>query len=248
MRSKRDFLRRNRIRTSECRYCAETIKAKALLCHNCGKRQDWKRFLSYGNSTLALFVALLSVASLGIPLIVNALKPDNSVVTVALVNRTDVMVPIIASNKGSRLAVIGATAALDIKFIEKHNSSNRLFLFMNQIHDANNIIAARDSLAIPEGTSKLFYYQVLDTQINREQLSKFSKSGERSILEIESCTFNVSYINFNGEESSTSKLIYKRNSIIPDELLTSMDLTAALDCLIKIPEPLLDEYKIFQKG
>lgn len=51
---------RNKLYCSECR---QHIPVGARICPTCGSYQDWRRFLSIGQTPLALLVALFSVAT-----------------------------------------------------------------------------------------------------------------------------------------------------------------------------------------
>lgn len=62
----------------ECRICREEIKEGAKKCTNCGAFQNWRRFIDLGNSTLALVIALFSVASIGVPYLVDALRSNSA--------------------------------------------------------------------------------------------------------------------------------------------------------------------------
>lgn len=44
----------------QCVCCKEDIKAGALKCTNCDTFQDWRRYFSFSNITLSLFIALLA--------------------------------------------------------------------------------------------------------------------------------------------------------------------------------------------
>ena len=50
--------------TKNCLVCASKIPANALKCTECGTYQNWRRHLDFGNTFLALIIALLSVISL----------------------------------------------------------------------------------------------------------------------------------------------------------------------------------------
>lgn len=47
-----------------CIECFRTLHKKARICTNCNSYQDWRRFISIGNTTIALLIALISVLSL----------------------------------------------------------------------------------------------------------------------------------------------------------------------------------------
>ena len=108
----------------ECRTCREPIKAGARKCVRCDSFQDWRRFLTLSTSALALIIALVSVISALGPGIVRMLSGDRSELVVSYIATVDEGLLLLASNKGTRPAVIhGATLAARSDFIEFSLSS-----------------------------------------------------------------------------------------------------------------------------
>ena len=58
-----------------CRTCAQLIPTLAKKCTHCGDFQDWRSHLGMSTTVLSLLVALVSVSSQAIPVILNAIKP-----------------------------------------------------------------------------------------------------------------------------------------------------------------------------
>jgi hypothetical protein len=50
-----------------CRVCKKAMPAQGLKCTECHSFQDWRRFLSFSATILALFVALFSVLGVAVP-------------------------------------------------------------------------------------------------------------------------------------------------------------------------------------
>lgn len=230
-----------------CKLCHERIKSKANICRNCGSFQDWRRHFIYGNSTLALVVALISVFSMGAPLIIEMIKPDNSELTIAFINRTDVMVPIVASNKGTRLAVMASSAGMRIEVQDKNKTHKSYVFLLRSMADAQGLIANRDTLAVPEGVSKLFYYQMASDDYTIKSLKELANEN-LTVDDINRCEFIVSYINFDGTQGKKTIAIFDRaeiNKLKEEDERKLKGLDGAMDCLIKIPQPLLDQFKVF---
>lgn len=238
--------KRKHIPQRECISCHELIKQEASICPHCGGFQNWQRHFVYWNLTIALLVALVSVVSMGIPLILQAIKPDNSELSIAFVPRADVMVSIIASNKGTRLAVMDGLATMKMTILDK-NVEKKYIFFLKSISDAPNIIASRDSLAVPEGLSKQFYYQMALGDLYLEDFKKLASERNLTIENIQRCEFIVSYTNFDGKVGKESLVIFDRSKIKKTKnnleyALRSLD---SMDCLLKIPDPLREQYKLF---
>jgi ribosomal protein L40E len=70
--------------TKNCKACASEIPLTASKCTKCGSFQDFRRYFEFGNSTIALLIALISVVSLASKnisdlyrsLFVDPLQPD----------------------------------------------------------------------------------------------------------------------------------------------------------------------------
>jgi len=84
-----------------CKACGEIIPAAAKKCSHCGSFQSWRAYFPFTQSILALLVALVSVVSMGVPIIKTALQADDSVLTLTYIDRADIAIPIVASNKGT---------------------------------------------------------------------------------------------------------------------------------------------------
>lgn len=64
--------------TKQCATCAQPIPLAAKKCIKCGSYQDWRQYLAFSTTNLALATALISVLSVGVPSVFGFLQPDNS--------------------------------------------------------------------------------------------------------------------------------------------------------------------------
>jgi hypothetical protein len=62
----------------QCTTCSELIAASALKCIHCDSYQDWRRYLAFSSTVLALLVALLSVATVAGPVFHDLLTTKDS--------------------------------------------------------------------------------------------------------------------------------------------------------------------------
>lgn len=69
-----------------CVACKSEIEDGATKCVHCDSFQNWRRYLVFGNTVLALLVALISVSALAIPVFINALHEERSDVRIRLVS------------------------------------------------------------------------------------------------------------------------------------------------------------------
>ena len=94
-----------------CRQCALAIPAAARLCHHCNAHQDWRGHLSLSGSVLALLVALVSVLSTAVPVLMKAMREENSRLDFSLPTSRQGQLFVIASNLGTRPGVIDVAEA-----------------------------------------------------------------------------------------------------------------------------------------
>jgi len=92
--------------TQLCRSCRESIAVSALRCRHCGEFQNWKSYLGLGNSVLALLIALISVFTLAVKVVVDVSSEEQSrLISVLQVANTEGIV-VYAENIGERPLVI----------------------------------------------------------------------------------------------------------------------------------------------
>lgn len=104
--------------TKPCRVCGEEIRFVARKCVHCGSWQTWHEdVLGLSTTTLSLLVALVSVATAGIPLIVAALKPQGAKISATVETVSYPYVSAFVSNSGSKpgLLTLGTTMHIDRK-------------------------------------------------------------------------------------------------------------------------------------
>lgn len=90
-----------------CRVCALQIPQAASKCTHCSSWQDWRRHLSFGNTFLALIIALFSVISLGTPLLLNAMRGASSEILVnGLFPAEKGSLILVVTNTGTKPAII----------------------------------------------------------------------------------------------------------------------------------------------
>jgi len=91
---------------SICIACKHQIPNGASKCSTCGEFQSPWRFLSIGQNTLALIIALVSVVGLAAERITGLVFGDHSDVRMAVVESDTYEVTLLASNSGNRAGVI----------------------------------------------------------------------------------------------------------------------------------------------
>jgi hypothetical protein len=70
--------------TKPCRACGNQIPVSARKCSKCGSWQDWRAEIGISTDVLALLVALVTVLTAAIPVIISLLTPDQSRIGVSV--------------------------------------------------------------------------------------------------------------------------------------------------------------------
>lgn len=100
--------------TKPCKVCAEPIKKAARICNQCKSYQGWLTSkLHFSSTVLALLIALLSVASTSIPMLITALTPLESKLSAILQSVYYHKVSVMFTNAGNRPGTV-STIILDV--------------------------------------------------------------------------------------------------------------------------------------
>jgi hypothetical protein len=92
--------------SANCVVCFEKIHPRAKKCIHCDSFQDWRRHINFGSTVLALLVALVSVLSLSIPVLKDALTIPNSKIIFSYQSVRNDVINVIASNTGEEAGSI----------------------------------------------------------------------------------------------------------------------------------------------
>ena len=97
-------------RDDTCIACKKPIMKEATKCAHCGTRQDWRRYIGFSSTILALIVAFLSILTVAVPVIIKALEPRGASLHFALgeYNGDPTSVYVIATNSGTKIGIIKA--------------------------------------------------------------------------------------------------------------------------------------------
>jgi hypothetical protein len=179
-----------------CVVCKSDIKADALVCIHCNSHQArWRRALDFSNTTLALLIALISVASVAVPVVARQFEPppqDRVIARVVGSSPDDGSVSALVSNLGNRAAAFRAA---------------RIVL-------SGEDVVARGLARIPLSSSVPVLLQpgeseMLELQSEGNELPRFARPGEvgsEFVLVVEIVRFDGSVesieLNFRGVFSS----------------------------------------------
>ena len=91
---------------ARCHMCRMPIPRAARKCHQCGSRQGRLRVLDLLTTSLALVIALISVLTVTVPILLTSIRGGYSTLTIDAPHVHDEYVTLIARNTGTRPAVI----------------------------------------------------------------------------------------------------------------------------------------------
>lgn len=159
--------------TTPCRVCKEEIKQGSNKCIHCGSFQDWRRYINFSNTVLALLVALASVLSWGIPAVKEALKADKSEIVFGLQKVSYDGITMLVSNIGTKSGGLSA-ATLEIDFhLDDFKKVKK-----NKTENPNTIQLAH--ISEKESLNHIFSYRLLAVNSDDETVSSapYLKPGE----------------------------------------------------------------------
>jgi hypothetical protein len=89
-----------------CAVCGEKIATVALKCIHCESYQDFRRYSPLSSTILSLIIALISVATLAVPILKKTFQGENSEILISTVIPEDRKVSVFVSNSGTRPGAI----------------------------------------------------------------------------------------------------------------------------------------------
>lgn len=122
-----------------CRVCKNAIPAAAQKCSLCDSFQDWRSHFNFSSVVLSLLVALVSVLTAAVPVLRDALTPALADVQYDILTCSTDEVRILASNVGSRFAIVDGAA---FEQIVGARSTNR---FRLQVEGDKRIVRPQQS-------------------------------------------------------------------------------------------------------
>ncbi len=111
---------------TKCTTCQSEIECGALKCMHCDSFQDWRRYITFSHSLVALIVALVSVMGLAIPVIVDTFHTPKSDIKISAESCNQASgghlhFNLLVTNKGDRPGFI---KDLTISFVMKDVNKN----------------------------------------------------------------------------------------------------------------------------
>jgi hypothetical protein len=163
-----------------CRVCAEPINVRATKCIHCNSDQGkWRQLGGLSSTVLALLIALFSVLTTAVPVMINALTPLDSRLVFSFPVADEARIALLVSNNGVRPGMLQ-----DI--LLKSLNAGAVFL--------RPVTAAQHAAYIVEPT--------------KSNLFEFARPkdgdwlGKTSLVKYRNCEITVSYVNFTGHRGT----------------------------------------------
>jgi hypothetical protein len=185
-----DDKRPHDLRTKHCRICGEDIKEAARFCIHCKNWQGWRAELGISNTALSLVVAIIAVLTAAIPVIKDALTPQNSRFAFAVQRVTKDGFSALVSNQGIRPGTLlhEATILIKAKGSEQVGTYNAIPK------------SAIEEIVIEPGKSMHVDFQ-FNNPLYTENISSWLKAKDFfGPDDLESCRAYLSFINFDGKD------------------------------------------------
>lgn len=94
------FSRFQRKKMTLCKQCKSKIPSEASLCPVCKSYQDWRRFITFSNTALALLTALISVLGISASTVYKAVHKPRSEAKLTMPSLDGTTLRIVAVNRG----------------------------------------------------------------------------------------------------------------------------------------------------
>lgn len=97
----------------KCLVCGKDIEDSAIKCVHCDSFQNWRRFFGTSQQViLSLLVALISVTTVAVPILIEELTPQKSAISITYLSSEVHLVSVLAVNTGTRPGVISGAALI----------------------------------------------------------------------------------------------------------------------------------------
>ncbi|WP_143032021.1 hypothetical protein [Paraburkholderia terricola] len=113
-------------RIALCRQCKTEIPIGAKICSTCNSYQDWRSFIQFSNTALALIIALISVAGISGPVLYKIVHTPRSEASITM--------PSVDGTTLSRLLKYSPTEAAFLHLRGSRHKVYRIVQFQREFH------------------------------------------------------------------------------------------------------------------
>lgn len=131
-------------RIALCRQCKTEIPIGAKICSTCNSYQDWRSFIPFSNTALALIIALISVAGISGPVLYKVVHTPRSEASITMPSVDGTTLRVVVINRGDAPASLG-----------------RVWVDSEYLAGATKFRLRNDSDAIIQPGSKLLTFDII---------------------------------------------------------------------------------------
>jgi hypothetical protein len=121
--------------TKPCKVCGEAIKFAARKCIHCDSYQDWHAEIGMSSTMLSLLIALLSVLTISVPVVRDALTPAVSNLKFSYQGTASKIITVLIANTGIRTGTVRYPMALHVAGFGKNFEDFALYLTPKQAEE-----------------------------------------------------------------------------------------------------------------
>lgn len=143
-----------------CATCGEPIALSARKCIHCDAYQDWRRYLAFSSTVLALLIALLSVATVAVPVLRDVLIAKDSDLVGSFQGLSDNEAVFVVSNSGNRPGTVGEAFVI-IALFDPPAGNTLPFVTISGLPLAESYVT--ETSFVDAGKSKLIKYRPLSS-------------------------------------------------------------------------------------
>lgn len=158
--------------TKLCNACRSEMPFDANLCKECNSVQDWRRYLTFSSTVLALLVSLVSVLTFSIPIWVHTFVVPKPLPQVSFIRVVEETLTVAISNSGSAPFVISSLEVPEDK--SDVDFQRRLMFRSSDLVDQKEVIRPGEIRVIKfqpvmnDNDSVLVSYQELDDAVGMQ--------------------------------------------------------------------------------
>lgn len=179
----------------QCTTCGEEIAQSARKCIHCDSFQDWRRYLAFSSTVLALLVALLSVATVAAPVFRDLLTTKDSELVASFQGfNSDDEAVFVVSNSGNRPGTVGEA----LLFVTSSETPQRFHLYRGYRLASGK----EESIFVDVGKSALVRYRPGPSQLIKESQDG-TYDWERDDSATFQCAIGLDLTNFSGLQYMT---------------------------------------------
>jgi hypothetical protein len=188
-----------------CTTCGEPIAQSARKCIHCDTYQDWRGYLAFSSTVLALLVALLSVATVAGPVFRDLLISKDSKLVASFQELHNEEATFVVSNSGSQAGTVGEA------FVLVAEKGQTTLIPLPRVFKSS--VEEREGQFIEAGKSRLVRYEP------PREVERISNISWADVTKLQ-CAIGIHLINFSARREASCfqhSCVSIHNALIRDQ-------------------------------